>query len=91
MAIHPTWIVRGLSSTSPVVRGTTRKPLTPAIEGVRDHKIGPLTDVRAARLACSSAELRALSWRISIHALEYSLTISAASREPAMEYFLSFW
>jgi hypothetical protein len=32
-----------------------------------------------------------LSWRISIRALEYSLTISPALRESAAEYFLSFW
>jgi len=35
--------------------------------------------------------LRALSWRISIHALEHSLRISPALRKSAMEYFLPSW
>jgi hypothetical protein len=44
-----------------------------------------------SRLADARIELRALSRRISIHALEYSLTIPPALREPAVEYFRSFW
>jgi hypothetical protein len=37
------------------------------------------------------AELRALSCRMSIHSLEYSLTNFPALRESAVEYFPSFW
>jgi hypothetical protein len=36
---------------------------------------------------CSSAELRALSWRISIHALEYLLTISPPFGSPPWSIF----
>src|SRR5580704_7672016 len=37
--------------------------------------------------AYSSAELRALSWRISIHALEYLLTISPPCGSPPWSIF----
>jgi SAM-dependent methyltransferase len=53
------------------------------------------TEVQAGARRCSGshtrAEYRALSWRISIHALEYSLTISPPCGSLAVEYLPSFW
>jgi hypothetical protein len=60
------------------VRGYQERSAPSAIPATAGQADGRAVCICVARLAGmpAHAELRALSWRISIHALEYSLTIS---------------
>jgi hypothetical protein len=92
----PSAHTRDTASRVHVTAGSVR-PLPPGSPQCAAHRLA-VPQARTTKLLAdlirrglAHAELRALSWRISIHALEYSLTISPLYGEPALEYFLSFW